>query len=59
MSDRRQEKIGWIGGWFGGFIWVLILSVVLVHVSFDRKLASCRGCLQGEYVVIAGWVPMR
>ncbi len=30
MSDRRQEKIGWIGGWLGGFIWVLILAVVLL-----------------------------
>jgi len=28
MSDRRQEKIGWIGGWLGGFIWVLILAVM-------------------------------
>jgi len=28
MADRRQEKIGWIGGWLGGFIWVLILSVM-------------------------------
>ena len=28
MRNRRQEKIGWVGGWFGGFIWVLILSVL-------------------------------
>jgi hypothetical protein len=30
MSERIQEKIGWIGGWSGGFIWVVILSVVLL-----------------------------
>lgn len=30
MSDRKQEKIGWIAGWFGGFIWVVILSIVLL-----------------------------
>ena len=30
MSERKQEKIGWIGGWSGGFIWVVILSVVLL-----------------------------
>lgn len=28
MSERRQEKMGWIGGWLGGFIWVFILSIV-------------------------------
>ena len=28
MLDRRHERIGWIGGWLGGFIWVLILSVM-------------------------------
>lgn len=27
-NSRKQEKIGWIGGWGGGFIWVLILSLV-------------------------------
>lgn len=28
MNDRKQEKIGWIVGWLGGFIWVLILSII-------------------------------
>lgn len=30
MTERRGEKIGWSAGWFGGFIWVAILSIVLV-----------------------------
>jgi hypothetical protein len=30
VSERRQEKIGWIVGWLGGFIWVVILSIVLL-----------------------------
>ena len=30
MTVRRQEKTGWIGGWLGGFIWVLILSGVFI-----------------------------
>ena len=30
MTDRRGEKIGWTGGLLGGFIWVVILSVVLL-----------------------------
>ena len=28
MNNRRGEKIGWIGGWFGSFLWLLFLSVV-------------------------------
>lgn len=27
-ESRSGEKIGWIGGWLGGFIWLLILSVI-------------------------------
>ena len=30
MADRRGEKIGWTGGFLGGFLWVLILSIVLL-----------------------------
>lgn len=30
MTNRRGEKIGWTGGWLGGFIWVAILSVVFL-----------------------------
>ena len=25
--SRKGEKIGWIGGWFGGFIWLCLLSI--------------------------------
>lgn len=28
MKQRTGEKVGWIAGWFGGFIWLLILSVI-------------------------------
>ncbi len=28
MTDRKGEKIGWIGGWLGGFIWLALLSIV-------------------------------
>ena len=27
---RNGEKLGWIGGWSGGFIWVVILSIVML-----------------------------
>ncbi len=28
MQERKGEKIGWIGGWTGGFIWLVLLSVL-------------------------------
>lgn len=27
MIDRKGEKIGWSGGWLGGFIWLALLSI--------------------------------
>ena len=32
MTKRRTgEKAGWIGGWAGSFIWVLILSIIFYY----------------------------
>jgi len=32
MSERKGEKIGWIGGWIGSFIWLIPVSFVwLIH----------------------------
>lgn len=28
MRERRGEKIGWLAGWTGGFLWLAILSVL-------------------------------
>ena len=28
--NRKGEKIGWIGGWLGGFIWLGLLSAVWI-----------------------------
>ena len=28
MKERRGEKIGWIGGWTGSFLWLCLLSVL-------------------------------
>ena len=28
MKKRKSEKIGWIGGWLGGFVWLCLLSVL-------------------------------
>ncbi len=26
--NRRGEKIGWVGGWTGGFLWIVILAII-------------------------------
>jgi hypothetical protein len=28
MTGRSGERLGWLGGWTGGFLWVLILAIV-------------------------------
>ncbi len=28
LMKRMNEKIGWIGGWFGGFVWLALLSAI-------------------------------
>ena len=30
-TNRRGEKIGWTAGWIGGFIWVVMLSIVFLY----------------------------
>jgi hypothetical protein len=41
MEKRRGEKIGWICGWLGGFIWLVILSIISL---FEYKwLEGCSG----------------
>ena len=32
---RRGEKFGWIGGWFGGFVWLGLLSAIWL---FQNKI---------------------
>lgn len=37
MKNRKGEKIGWVGGWLGGFIWLGLLSAVLI---FQNNIIS-------------------
>ncbi len=36
MKNRNGEKIGWIGGWLGSFIWVLALAVMFLFQGKAR-----------------------
>jgi hypothetical protein len=58
MGTRSGEKIGWIGGWSGGFLWLLILSVIwlvkkqpLFAVLGILLVALALGCI----VMLAPW----
>jgi hypothetical protein len=35
--NRKGEKIGWLGGWFGGFVWLVLLSAVWI---FQNKIIN-------------------
>jgi hypothetical protein len=30
MNTRRGERIGWIGGWCGGFVWLVLLGILWI-----------------------------
>lgn len=30
MGERKQEKLGWLGGWHGAFVWVPIVAIILL-----------------------------
>jgi hypothetical protein len=43
MAGRAGEKLGWIGGWIGAFLWVAILSIIFIVQG--RPLAGAAGLL--------------
>lgn len=59
MTGRTGEKIGWTAGWLGGFIWVAILSVVLLFQG--KWLQGLLGMLLTAIavVVIVSFAPWR
>lgn len=41
MNNRRREKVGWLVGWSGGFLWVVILAIVFaVQARFTEAIAA-------------------
>jgi hypothetical protein len=41
MANRNGEKAGWLCGWLGSFLWVLVLAIV--WVAQDEPLAAALG----------------
>lgn len=43
MKDRKGEKIGWLGGWTGGFLWVGLIALFRLYQG--KLLAGLLGML--------------
>lgn len=48
MGARTGERVGWLAGWSGGFLWVVVLGVVFLVQ--ERTAAG----LAGVALVVAG-----
>ena len=59
MTARRGEQWGWLAGWFGGFIWVLILSIKLSIEGRNGPALTGFLLVAVAVVVIAGCAPWR
>jgi hypothetical protein len=58
-TDRKSEKRGWLLGWFGSFLWILILAIVaLAKGSILPSLAGC-GLVAGAVTAILLFAPWR
>lgn len=56
---RRGQRLGWTLGWLGGFVWVLILTVVmLVQGLWLQGLIGLAICIVAV-VTIQLWAPWR
>jgi hypothetical protein len=59
MVARKGEKFGWIGGWSGGFLWVIILSAVFFVQDkvIPGAVGLCIAC--AAVVLIVAGAPWR
>ena len=56
--NRRGEKTGWLVGWSGGFIWALILAIILLVQGKATEGATgilLTGVAAGTIVFGAPW----
>ncbi len=58
-TSRRGERLGWSFGWFGGFVWLLVVAIL--QWLEDRTLQAVIGLAIAAAAVIAivGLAPWR
>jgi len=59
MSNRRGEKIGWIGGWAGGFFWLVLLSVLLLFQGRFVEATAGIGTAAVAFILIVITAPWK
>jgi phosphatidylserine synthase len=59
MTTRSGEKLGWVLGWSGGFVWVLILSVIVLAQGEPERAALGLAILGAAVTSILLFAPWR
>lgn len=54
MGARTGEKVGWLAGWAGGFLWVVVLGVVFL--AQGRTAAGLAGVALAGAGMGAAWL---
>jgi hypothetical protein len=57
--NRKGEKIGWVGGWLGGFIWLVLLSVVWIVQNKITNGALGISLFTVAVILIFGFAPWK
>jgi len=59
MEGRKGEKIGWIGGFLGGFCWLLLLSIAWFVIGSPKKGLIALGFFIVATIIIECITPWR
>jgi len=59
MRERKGEKIGWLGGWTGGFLWLAILTVVWLAQGNMRLATAGTGLVGIAMLFIISLAPWK
>jgi hypothetical protein len=59
MRERKGEKIGWIAGWTGGFIWLALLSAVWLAQGKMRLATAGTGLVAIAMLFIISLAPWK
>ena len=59
MRERKGEKIGWLAGWAGGFIWLALLSAVWLAQGKMRLATAGTGLAGMAMLFIISLAPWK
>jgi hypothetical protein len=59
MATRTGEKIGWIGGWTGAFLWVAVLAIVFICRGGAAEGAIGLGVALAAGAIVGFFAPWR